>query len=315
MCHDEEDHDGITCVFCALIDLALEYWTSTESEDRQEKLRIFQRAMVLHKIRCPVDDAIHRYAVLAPFVQQDAHEFFAGLTNMLKYVNNDWIDNVENRAIDRLFEVKLKRHWTCEDCGAVRRYLERVNGLQVRMPDTPVRNRNLDHYVEGYFADEHMTVRCNSMACNGRDRERVRKTHISAAPEILVVQMGRFRINNYGDTEKVYDNIEYGEMLDLSRYTSQVPGMVPGVTHDKRALRYRLHGIVSHQGRGGSKSGGHYIATVRCRNGVDFACANDNTVDDLPAKKDRLLKQAESRAFQSYLPVYQKVGGKMMKRI
>ena len=160
-----------------------------------------------------------------------------------------------------------------------------------------------------------MRIRCDSAVCRGRNKQRARNTRISSGPEILVIQMGRFRYNVYGQREKVYDQIKYGEFLDLSPYTGQVPGHVPGVTHDKMALRYRLHGVVSHKGEGADDEGGHYVATVRCRNGVDFACANDSTVNDLPAHKEEYLKEAECYALQSYLLVYQKVGGKMAKRI
>jgi len=92
---DPEDEDDPTpCVFCALRGLALEYWTSTSDEAREEKLGVFWHAMTLHPTRCLADHQNQGYPALTPG-QQDCHEFFTSLIHMLHYANNDWIDKVE----------------------------------------------------------------------------------------------------------------------------------------------------------------------------------------------------------------------------
>jgi hypothetical protein len=46
---------GVPCVYCALRELALHYWTSTSTSFRVKKLRAFQTAMQLHPARNPGD--------------------------------------------------------------------------------------------------------------------------------------------------------------------------------------------------------------------------------------------------------------------
>jgi hypothetical protein len=49
--------------------------------------------MMLHLTRNPLD--LGDYAFLDPTRQHDAHEFFAGLTTMLKHINKHEIDSFE----------------------------------------------------------------------------------------------------------------------------------------------------------------------------------------------------------------------------
>jgi ubiquitin C-terminal hydrolase len=86
---------GVPCVYCALRDLALYYWTSKRDRTRQMRLATFQRAMVLHPGRNPSDIQNPQYTFLDATRMHDAHEFFACLTTMLKHVNNHEIDRFE----------------------------------------------------------------------------------------------------------------------------------------------------------------------------------------------------------------------------
>lgn len=85
--------------------------------------------------------------------------------------------------------------------------------------------------------------------------------------------------------------IQYGERLELSAFCGS-------------PLKYQLNGVVTHSGP--SLRQGHYIAAVRCQNGVNFALCNDSRVG---------TKLMESESYQSYLLVYQKIGGKMAQCI
>lgn len=116
--------------------------------------------------------------------------------------------------------------------------------------------------------------------------------------------MVRIRMNMFGHGSRVLYRIVPDDRLDLSEYTARVPG-----TDDNMALKYELHGIVSHAGT--RLKGGHYIATVRCRNGVDFANANDENIKNLGTDVQKVFEEAETPGWQSYVLVYQKVGGKM----
>lgn len=218
--------------------------------------------------------------------------------------------HILNVAVDRLFETKLKRQWTCRDCNAVNQMREANFGLQI-----PIGNRRYDSLkrlsecIREYFAPENLTVRCNSAKCGGKDAQRARGAFITSAPEILVIQIIRMGYNpRTGNTFKVRDRVQIDEVLELSDYTTRLAG-----TDVNKALRYQLYGVVSHVGE--TLQLGHYIATVRCQNGVDFATVNDSHVEYLKMSKERALKSLDTQDLQSYIVMYQKVGGDMAKCI
>lgn len=169
-----------------------------------------------------------------------------------------------------------------------------------RPPNYVANNRiNLSWYLADYFTPERLdSVRCDSEACMGRAAHRERISKIAVAPEILVIQLVRMQMDLYGRLRKVRHQVAYDELVDLSAYTEK-----------DAPLRYQFTGAVLH--RGAAPSQGHYIANVRCQNGVDFAEANDSDIDVL-AKSTALR---DDQKFQSYLLMYQKVGGKMAKCI
>lgn len=182
------------------------------------------------------------------------------------------------------------------------------------VPMAPPRNvRSLETYIAEYFAPESLEIRCDSDLCQGNSADRVRRTAIATAPEVLVIQMVRMAFTIDRKTKsvtmsKVMSRVPYGEVLDLWPHTEPVSA------ERNKALKYQLRGVVSHQGS--RLTSGHYIATVRFQNGQDFARVNDSVpIVDLPKDKARVLSAAEGRNFQSYLLVYQKIGGEMAKRI
>ena len=215
---------------------------------------------------------------------------------------------IRNVATDRLFRMSFKRQWTCQDCGKINTRRDVANCLQLPMPPTRLDDRNLTHFIAEYFRPEAVEIACSSAQCSNVSRWRARDTVITAGPEILVIQMVRMRTDDYGRSSKVRYSVVPDHRLDLSQYTARVRG-----TDSNMALKYELHGIVSH--RGDTLQSGHYISMVRCRNGVDFACANDSIITNLGRDAEQIFKAAETRTWQSYVLVYQKVGGKMAKCI
>ena len=61
---------------------------------------------------------------------------------------------------------------------------------------------------------------------------------------------------------------------------------------------------------GNTLTEGHYVAMVRSQGGNGFVICNDHKIDDSKTK-EQVLSRAEGTAFQSYLLVYQKTGGRM----
>jgi ubiquitin C-terminal hydrolase len=78
---------GDGCVFCALRSFALRYWTSADDTGRENAVTMVNTAMENHPGLNPDDR--QRYWFLRPSMrssgQQDAHEYFLGVVNMLEH--------------------------------------------------------------------------------------------------------------------------------------------------------------------------------------------------------------------------------------
>jgi ubiquitin C-terminal hydrolase len=200
--------------------------------------------------------------------------------------------------------------WKCVDCGKT--HVKKQSETSIHLPLSRVvktpdgeyheqRLRSLDACFQQEFADaDGEGVACDSQACNKKKGDRIRKTKITSGPEILVIHLVRMASDLEGNTRKLKHRIEYGERLDLGEWSVG-------------PLKYQLNGIVAHQGP--NLTQGHYVSMVRCQNGADFAECNDNSILDEPREKASILEQAESKAYQSYMLVYQKIGGKMAESL
>jgi ubiquitin C-terminal hydrolase len=204
--------------------------------------------------------------------------------------------------------MSFKKEWTCNDCGEVHTRRAVETGLQLPMPHMPWNQREMKHYVRGYFAPEVMPIACQSPHCQGFNQERSRRTFITVGPEILVVQMVRMWFGPTrglkGEGVKSMDRVFFKEYLDLSEHTIPLPGGVRNM-----ALKYRLHGVVSHDGD--NLEGGHYVATVRSQDGSAWIRADDESRPAKLKSGKTVREVAESAKWQAYVLVYQKVGGKM----
>jgi ubiquitin C-terminal hydrolase len=97
---------GDNCVFCALRGLAREYWSNGEDERlhsaRDKRRQTDRRDRALDNLNTAMNNHVESkkvYDFLRPHGskvndmnasgQQDAHEFFFELTNMLKYINGE----------------------------------------------------------------------------------------------------------------------------------------------------------------------------------------------------------------------------------
>ena len=208
--------------------------------------------------------------------------------------------------MNRLFRLRVKKTWVCNDCGKVHVKHDTEIGLSLALPDNGKKTRDVQWYLKRHFAHETLQeVECDSDACKimegiqqRGDRERF--TKIVVSPEILVIQLKRMRMNDYGKLRKVMDRVKCSDRLDLSEYSDG-------------SLSYQLNGVVAHAGE--TLKGGHYVSMVRSQGGNGFVfCNDDNEIDDKKTK-EQVIARAEGTEFQSYVLVYQKIGGRMVNCI
>jgi hypothetical protein len=152
--------------------------------------------------------------------------------------------DLRKKAMNRLFHLRTKTTWTCQDCNTVHVGRDKDIGLNLAMPDIEGKSRDLNWYLWEHFADQTRSgLECHSAACTiqpgvymRRDREQSRL--IVGGPEILVIQLKRMRFiqgKKSWRTEKVEDHVKYSDRLDLSEYSDG-------------HLSYQLNGIVAHSG-------------------------------------------------------------------
>ena len=200
--------------------------------------------------------------------------------------------------MNRLFHLRTKITWTCEDCHTVHVRRAKEPGINLKMPENPT-EPTLEHYLDRHFEDATAEgLKCRTTACKGRARDREASTIIVGGPEILVIQIARMsykQVKGSWRAVKVKDEVEYDDRLDLSDYSNG-------------RLSYQLNGVVAHNGN--SLTSGHYVSMVRSQKGDGFVICNDDNTDDSKTK-EQVLSMAEGKSFQSYLLIYQKTGGRM----
>lgn len=219
-----------------------------------------------------------------------------------------------------MFRIRTKTTWKCDDCKHTHERQDGDLGILLGIPNSD-QNAFLDGCLRNHFRIEEVEgLGCDSQECDGKRGKRARKPQIVHGPEILVIQIKRMDTDmSTGISRKVWTNVGIQKRLDLADCSTG-------------ALKYQLIGIVAHKGP--NLSAGHYVAMVRSPDGGDFVICNDKRIGNDPKDKQEIFgpdksetesetdtksksksksKKAkpEPNKWQSYLIVYQKIGGKM----
>lgn len=124
-------------------------------------------------------------------------------------------------------------------------------GIPVNIDDDDADINSIQDCVDAYFEQEVPQFYCNTCASNGNHYFH---PEIEAAPRILKVHLLIFTQEEVGKGNWVQNKNEHSfdspDPLDLTQYQK----------HDFLPLRYRLSGVVVHEG---DLDSGHYIATVK----------------------------------------------------
>lgn len=135
----------------------------------------------------------------------------------------------------------------CKNCSTCREGREKEMALKIEFDDIPPK-RLLDTMVKNHL-QKNLTAACSvcQQVCSWSQ-----KLTIDSAPELLVLILGRFRVNPAGyppfkahNTATFYDwvkfklddEIKFADELNLS---SSVPTIL-------RPLKYKLRGVIHHQ--------------------------------------------------------------------
>ncbi|KAI6232378.1 USP domain-containing protein [Aphelenchoides besseyi] len=181
--------------------------------------------------------------------QEDAHEMLTFMLNKLeppitkKKGTRENGNTHDQTDIDRIFGGILRSTLLCKRCQNKRTNMEDFRELNVTIP-TSYESSVVD-CVDGFFKEEPIA----GYKCEKCDKsETTRQFCLLHSPNILVVQLKRFRTNY----SKISTPVDVQPTLNLSKYGSQ---------KKPSNHMYRLYGFISHYGS--TTHSGHYIATMR----------------------------------------------------
>lgn len=191
--------------------------------------------------------------------------------------------------INEIFMGMYYTEIACRECGEKSLVFEPYNILQLPIPDDG--EIDLETCIKNFTVEEELNgknqYRCES--CN-KYVDAIRKTSIWETPEILIIQLKRFK-STYTNTTKVRSTVKY-PMKDLSfeKYYSE---------YYPRTHVYDLYGVVQHTG---SLHGGHYISHTK--NFINNKWYEFNDEDIIHIPDDKIEKELVSK--DSYILFYKK---------
>ncbi|KAI6244216.1 putative ubiquitin carboxyl-terminal hydrolase 16 [Aphelenchoides fujianensis] len=191
-----------------------------------------------------------------PHNQEDAHEMLLFMLGKLEpplpkkkaiRENGDSNQPPPLTEMDRIFGGKMKSLLTCGQCSNRRGQPEMVRELNLSFPpNSGYATCDLKDMLKHFFASERMTgYKCENCHQVGTTR----RWFILQAPNILIIQLKRFRPNS----SKLQNEVKVPLGLDLAEFASN---KAPPANY-----QYRLYGYISHYGS--SIHSGHYVARMR----------------------------------------------------
>ena len=190
------------------------------------------------------------------------------LINIL--ANNEWVKFVKNEysPIKTLFTGLNQTSLKCKYCNNISNSFEISQLLTLSIP---IKNKAvdlqkqftledcLDQYSEEEILDKNNKVMCDFCM---RKNQSSKKNSLWRTPKILIIQLKRFLINQYGiPTQKLFNMIDYPiENLDMSKYINQSSPF-------KEKYKYNLFAVNCHHSFGtfNTINFGHYTSSIKSR--------------------------------------------------
>ncbi len=169
------------------------------------------------------------------YKQQDSSEFITKLSGEI--INECWAKGLEVKD----FDIVLKRKSTCSGCKKEDHIsVDNAKSLDVQLP-IGLKEISLNECIEAFSAEEEIERKC-PYGCGGV--EACSNLEIDTCPEILRVNLKRFRFTESGVTEK-----------------NRTPVLFNSNELELHAAKYQLTSFICHSGS--NASGGHYFSFVR----------------------------------------------------
>lgn len=150
----------------------------------------------------------------------------------------------------------------------------------------------LEHYTSPELIQDYHCSVCRAASESLVHQQGSKQILILTPPEVLVIQLKRFRHTITGDFEKVDKKVSFDVNLDLAPFSRGGVGGVGGA-----GWKYRLYGVVEHAG---TLERGHYVSYAEIRDGKSgWFWASDSVVT--------ITKVEDVVDSQAYLLFYERV--------
>ncbi len=222
-------------------------WGQNQHQDSQEFLTFLLNS---------IEDELAEKIMFVPgrIIDINNNQNEINLINLM--ANNCWQNYLKNEfsIIKNLFGGMSHVAITCSYCGNKSHNFDFFQVLQLSIPN----NANniydcLDEFIKEEKIDEHNMIKCN--LC-GRFNKSTKQTKLCKLPKILIIQLKRFRVNNYGIiNQKINNMIEYPINLNLNKYSNN---------NSNNNNNYNLFAVNNHYNIGpfNSINFGHYTSHV-----------------------------------------------------
>ena len=209
--------------------------------------------------------------------QQDAHEF---LTCMLDQMKREITNKSPQLKIN--YEGLYESVVTCDQCNkSSQPKIEPYSSIHVDIiPEkiNPKIEDGIKKLVEGDKLEEY---RCDSCCNKG---PAIKKISLMELPKMLIVQIKRFKFDDYGFSTKDYTFVDFPLLLTVE-------------DNKKASHNYELTSLVNHTG---TTSGGHYTACCKDIVREEWYHCNDSRVEIIDCLDRRMKRNA-------YILIYKKV--------
>ncbi|KAK4988326.1 Ubiquitin carboxyl-terminal hydrolase 42 [Elasticomyces elasticus] len=313
--------DADNHIVASLDALAKAYWDKPSM--KAQRLSALDR--LIHRIGPP-----NGWPHINPRIQADAHEFMQWLVEML---GKEKGDARSDSQIDTIFRIHHEKVWVCKHCSHPHVSRSEEFGLLLGIQQ-PKRGLDMNEYLNVYHNETLSQIKCdncNKTCCPAPEQSKNAKgprkqwdckcdtgrtSTITQAPEVLIIQLGRFQVGLGSGTSKVKTNVPFDLNLDLTRFLPRSEGeqkkskgkqkkrkgKQKKSKGEQKKLTYRLSSVVKHSG---TLHSGHYTATVRERDGDDFYRISDAAVNTKPATEKEIT--SNTGEFTPYILTFVKV--------
>ncbi len=232
-------------------------WGMKEQQDSQEFFNF---------LLCSIEEEIKKKVIFIPGRKFNMEPNKQDLYETIQIIHKNIIKQnslmEEYSIVRKLFGGMIHNIIKCDYCGNRSHNYDSFFTLQLNVSNDIY--ECMDDFIKEEQIDKDNMTLCDFC---GMKNKAHKKMNISSMPEILVIHLKRFMVNNYGViTRKISNMVKYPLELDITKYGEGELG------------KYKLFGVNMHHSIGHNNNAdyGHYTSIVVNRNNNKWYHYDDN---------------------------------------